>query len=127
MFNLSQRSKDHMAGVDPRLIEIAEKAIEITAIDFGIPDTGGKRTATQQNILFVNGRSKCDGYQKRSKHQDGKALDFFAYTNGKASWDIQDLPMVAAAFLQAASILGYKIKWGGLWEFKDMPHVELID
>ena len=135
MFFLSERSKSRMKGIDPRLIKIAEKAITITRVDFGIPATGGVRTAEEQYALYLDGNSKCDGYEKRSKHQPnpadglGKALDFYAISpkTGKASWNEYDLAMVAAAFLCAACILGYKLTWGGLWKFKDMPHTQLLE
>ena len=128
MFKLSNSSKQRREGVDPRLIEISDLALSISVVDFGHPADAGKRTAERQNKLFLTGKSKCDGYNKLSPHQSGKALDFYAFVNGKASWDTEHLAMVAAAFLQAASILGYKLKWGGLWKsFKDYPHVELVD
>lgn len=127
MFYFSQRSLSNMAGIDQRLISVAKHAIVISHIDFGIPQTGGVRTAATQFQLFQDGRSKADGYKKRSKHQDGEALDFFAYIDGKASWDHCHLSMVANAMLQAAVTLGIKIKWGGLFhDFIDMPHIELI-
>ncbi len=131
MFKLSKSSKQRREGVDHRLIEISDLAIQISIVDFGIPGDGGLRTAQRQNELFKEGKSKADGYDKKSNHQSdddgyGKALDFYAYVNGKASWETEHLAMVAAAFLQAASMLGYELKWGGLWKtFKDMPHVEL--
>lgn len=126
MYRLSKRSKKNSEGVDPRLIDIRDLAIQITAIDFGIPESGGVRTAEEQRILFEALKSKADGYNKLSYHQSGKALDFYAYVDGHASWDGKHLATVAAAFLQAASLLGYKLKWGGLWKsFKDMPHVQL--
>lgn len=126
MFKLSDSSKERREGVDPRLIEISDLAIQITVVDFGIPGDGGIRTAQRQNRLFLTGRSKADGYDDLSNHQSGEALDFYAYVDGKASWNTEHLAMVAAAFLQAASMLGYRLKWGGLWKnFKDMPHVEL--
>lgn len=128
MFTLSKKSKQRREGVDPRLIEISDLAIQITVIDFGHPADAGKRTAERQNELYLDGKSKADGYDKLSRHQSGKALDFYAFVDGKDSWDTEHLAMVAAAFLQAASILGYKLKWGGLWKsFKDYPHVELVD
>ena len=127
-FKLSERSKMNMTGVDPRLIKIAEMAIEITRIDFGIPSDGGLRTPERQNELFKAGKSKLDGINRKSEHQKGNALDFYAYVDGKASWEKEHLAQVAAAFLQSASILGYKLNWGGLWEsFLDMPHVQLMD
>jgi len=133
MFALSERSKQRREGVDHRLIEISDRAIEITVFDFGIPADGGVRTAQRQSELFKRGKSKADGYKNKSNHQPaedgyGKALDFYAYVDGKASWDLYHLAMVAAAFLQAASELGYELEWGGLWKnFRDMPHVQIID
>lgn len=127
-FALSNSSKRRREGIDPRLIEIDDLAIQITTVDFGHPAHSGLRTADEQKALFDNKKSKCDGYDKLSAHQKGKALDFYAYVDGRASWNKLHLSMVAAAYLQAASMLGYKLQWGGLWEnFKDYPHVQLID
>jgi len=139
MFALSNNSKIHREGIDPRLIEISDLAIQITLIDFGHGRDAGLRADERQNELFKAGKSKADGYEKRGKHQAaddglGKALDFYAFIDGKASWKHEHLAMVACAFLQAASILGYKIKWGGLWRSKvhdfygwDMPHIQLVE
>ena len=102
-------------------------AIQITKIDIGIPSTCGFRTAEKQNELFTDGKSKADGYNKKSYHQTGKALDFYAYVDGRASWEPHHLTYVATAFLQSASILGYKLEWGGLWNYLDMPHVQIKD
>ena len=138
-FVLSTRSKERRKGVDPRLIEIDDLAIQLTLIDYGHPEHAGKRSAEEQNGLFKAGKSKCDGYTKKSNHQYGKALDFYAFVDGKASWEYEHLAIVACAYFQAASILGYRIKWGGLWKRKspkyingipygwDAPHIELID
>jgi peptidoglycan L-alanyl-D-glutamate endopeptidase CwlK len=116
-----------MDGIDPRLVEICYRALEISPIDFGIPQYGGKRTAEEQKELQLDGKSKCDGFYKKSYHQTGKALDFYAYVDGKASWDEFHLTQVAAAFLQAASEQKVKLQWGGHWtSFKDMPHVQLV-
>jgi peptidoglycan L-alanyl-D-glutamate endopeptidase CwlK len=127
-YHLGTNSKKNREGVDTRLIEICDLAITLTTIDFGIPSTGGLRDDATQHSLYLNGKSKLDGYKKESKHQDGKALDFYAYVSGTASWDAHHLAVIAAAFLQAASILGYQLQWGGLWKsFKDYPHVQLLE
>ncbi len=127
-FKLSARSKNRRIGIDPRLIEISDLAITITNVDFGHPRYAGLRTTAQQRELFDAGLSGCDGTDKCSKHQDGKALDFYAYVDGKASWDEAHLTTVAAAFLQAASMLGYKLQWAGFWNNSwDKPHVQLVD
>lgn len=126
-FKLSNKSKQRREGIDPRLIEISDLAIKITKIDFGHPASAGYRSAKHQNKLYKDGKSKCDGYAKISRHQLGMALDFYAYVDGKASWDECDLSMVACAFFQAASILGHKLEWGGLWKnYTDMPHIQLV-
>lgn len=128
MFILGNKSKEHMEGVDPKFMPLVLRALQISKIDFGIPSTGGKRTKETQNDLFRLGKSKADGYIKVSKHQLGKALDFYAYVDGKASWEPEHLAQIACAFLQAAIELGVKIKWGGLFRsFTDMPHIQLIE
>ena len=82
------------------------------------------------------GLSKCDGFEIRSKHQDGSALDFYAFVNGKASWRPHHLSMVAGAIMATANrlydegMISIRLKWGG--EFGsdeldgwDMPHIEI--
>lgn len=126
MFQFSQTSLNRMMGVDPRLIGIAKRALEISKIDFGIPAHGGLRTAQEQKELFLQGVSKADGFEKPSYHQTGKALDVYAYVDGKASWHEEHLTHIAAAMLQAASQLGYRLEWGGFWKnFVDMPHFQI--
>jgi peptidoglycan L-alanyl-D-glutamate endopeptidase CwlK len=134
-FTLGPKSLTHRAGVDPRLIEIDDLAITISLIDFGHGPFSGLRTTSDQVYLHSTGASPyCDGVKVKSKHQLGLALDSYAYVDGKASWAPEHLAMVGAAQLQAASMLGYRVKWGGLWKKKtggiygwDMPHLELID
>ena len=135
MFKLSAASKKNREGADIRLIEISDLAIQISKIDFGIPGNGGLRSAETQNQLFKEELSKADGYENLSHHQTGEALDFYAYIDGSSSWRHDHLAMVASAFLQAASILGYRLNWGGLWSSNkttngipygwDMAHIEL--
>jgi peptidoglycan L-alanyl-D-glutamate endopeptidase CwlK len=126
MNRFSDASLNRMVGVNKKLVEIAHRALELSPIDFGIPQYGGMRSAEEQNNLFHQGKSKCDGYRVKSNHQTGNALDVFAYVDGKASWEREHLAIVACAMLQAANELGYKLEWGGLWaSFVDMPHFEL--
>lgn len=119
---------DNLKGIDRRLIDIAELAITLTNIDFGIPSTGGLRTTEDQAKLYEAGVSQADGVNNKSYHQSGKALDVYAYVEGKASWDKLHLALVATAMLQASAQLGYELKWGGLWKsWQDMPHFEIKD
>jgi peptidoglycan L-alanyl-D-glutamate endopeptidase CwlK len=138
-FRLSKSSLARRDGVDPRLIQIDDLAITLTLVDYGHPEFAGLRSAEDQKELHDRGASICDGTILKSLHQTGRALDFYAFVDGKASWDPAHLTMVAAAFLQAASILGYSLEWGGFWLGDnpitkdgisygwDMPHVELAE
>ncbi len=138
MFKLSKLSKHNREGVDDCLIKISDLAITTTLVDFGIPRDGGLRTAETQNRLFRSGSSLADGFEIKSMHQVGHALDFYAYVGGKASFEQPHLAMVATAFLQAAAQLKEPLLWGGLWKPRprlfvgniqygwDMCHVELI-
>lgn len=125
-----------MRGVHPDLITIFSEAIKNSPIDFGIPQYGGLRAAAEQNELFQKNLSECDGIINLSNHQSGNALDFYAYLNGKASWDKGHLSMVAAVIMATATRLKKEgkiqseINWGGAFgsdNFQgwDMPHVEI--
>ena len=132
MYTLSKNSLKALEGVDGRLQKVVRRALSMSKIDFGIPSTGGLRSDIQQNKLFLAGKSKADGYTHKSRHQPNlkgksEAVDFYAYVDGKASWEPEHLAQVAATLLQAAIELNIKIKWGGLFRsFTDMPHIELI-
>jgi len=127
-FQLGTNSILNLEGIDDRLIDIAELAITLTNTDFGIPSTGGLRTTEEQAKLFADNKSKADGVTHKSYHQSGKALDVYAYVDGKASWNKLHLTHIATAMLQASAQLGYELKWGGLWNsWQDMPHFELRD
>tara|TARA_B110000240_G_scaffold159192_1_gene177499 strand:+ start:689 stop:1081 length:393 start_codon:yes stop_codon:yes gene_type:complete len=127
-FELGKNSIKNMAGIDDRLIDIAELAITLSPIDFGIPSSGGLRSIEDQAALYTSGKSKCDGRTNKSYHQTGKAIDVYGYVDGKASWDTLHLTTIATAMLQASAQLGYELKWGGLWKsWQDMPHFELRD
>jgi len=128
MFKLGNNSIINLTGVDGRIVEIADLAITISRIDFGIPSTGGLRTTEDQAKLFADGVSKADGVNNKSYHQTGKAVDVYAYVDGKASWDKGHLSLIATSMLQAAAQLGYKLEWGGLWKsWQDYPHFEIKD
>tara|TARA_R110000765_G_scaffold296558_1_gene391692 strand:- start:546 stop:941 length:396 start_codon:yes stop_codon:yes gene_type:complete len=131
MYILGKKSLENLKGVNPILIEILERALEISSnrvdgVDFTIINTAGIRTPEEQNRLFKQGVSNADGYIKISKHQTGDALDVVPYVNGRASWDEKELLKVAICMLQASKELGYRLKWGGFWRtFKDLPHYQV--
>jgi len=128
MQKLSKRSIGRLKNIDPLLIVIIADAIKDSPYDFGIPQHGGLRTADEQNLLFQNLKSKCDGFKKKSYHQSGKAFDIFAYVDGKASWNKKYLEKIAR-HLQKVAENKYNIDldWGGDWRsWKDMPHFQML-
>ena len=146
MFEFSSRSLDRMDGVHDDLKIIFEEALEVSPIDFGIPEHGGVRTPEVQHELFLKGVSKCDGFSRLSNHQPrageyfGRALDVFAYVEGQASWDKVHLGVIAGVILSTAEnlrlrgLVNVSIKWGGTFGKKgksfhgwDYPHFEISD
>jgi len=135
-FVFGKNSLKNREGVHPDLIRVDDLAITLTLVDFGHGEYSGLRTAEDQNHLHKKGVSpNCDGFKVKSLHQSGRALDFHAHVEGRGSWKEDHLTMVACAYFQAASILGIKIKWGGLWKGGktrhgiqygwDCPHIQL--
>ena len=114
-FKLSKRSKDRLEGVDERLVQVVERAIELTDIDFGV--ICGLRTEEEQAELVASGASKT----MKSKHIDGHAVDLMAYTkDGRACWEISVYDNIAEAVRTAAIELEVPIRWGGAWTVSDI-------
>jgi peptidoglycan L-alanyl-D-glutamate endopeptidase CwlK len=138
-YQWGQTSLNRMKGVDERIIKVLFRAIRIASrkkdgVDMSIPQFGGLRTADEQNKLFENGFSKCDGYDKKSYHQSGKAIDVIPYVKGKNVYSMskkdQELYFhkVAVCMLQAATLEGVKLEWGGNWKgWLDRPHFSIRD
>lgn len=130
MYQFSSKSLERLSTVNPLLQDIMKEAIKVSPIDFGIPLYGGLRTAKQQNQLFKDGKSKCDGIKIKSYHQSGNAVDVYAYVNGHASWDDVHLGIIAGVVLSVADRKGVNLRWGGTFESNefhgwDKPHFEI--
>lgn len=126
-YKLSKRSLKRLNGVNSLLIAIAVDSIENSPYDFGIPQHGGKRTASEQYELYTRKVSRLDGYQKRSYHQTGNAFDIYGYIDGKATWEEKVLKEIADHIIKTAKAqYNVDLEWGGNWEsFKDMPHFQI--
>lgn len=142
-YKLSSSSRRNMKGVHPDLILIFEEALKVSPIDFGVPSDGGVRSSLKQKQLFDQGKSKCDGINTLSKHQIkpgqeyGEAIDFFAFVDGKASWEPCHLALIAgvimgtAARLRSEGRIKSRLYWGGqfgssTFQGWDYCHFELI-
>ena len=120
MFKLSNHSLDRLIGVNPALVEVVHRAIEITTVDFMV--TEGLRTAKRQRELFQRGATKT----LNSRHITGHAVDLAPWADGTVRWDWPLFYPIADAMKEAASALNVKIVWGGDWKtFPDGPHFEL--
>ena len=81
-FRLSERSLDKLEGVNPSLVAVAKRAIEITSVDFGV--TEGLRSEETQRKYVVAGKSQT----MTSKHLTGDAVDLVAYVEGSVAWEL---------------------------------------
>lgn len=120
MFSFSKRSLKELEGIHPDLRKVVDLAIKLTPVDFIITD--GLRTIEEQRKYVASGASKT----MKSRHLTGHAVDFVAYVNGKASYEMQYMKQIGAAFKKAGQQLEIPVEWGGDWKsFVDTPHVEL--
>ena len=108
-FKLSTRSKKRLEGINPELIEVVNKAITLTKVDFGV--TCGMRTVEEQEALVAKGASQT----MKSKHLEGRAVDLVAYIGPRVSWELNLYDDIADAMAEAASTYSVPIKWGAAW------------
>jgi peptidoglycan L-alanyl-D-glutamate endopeptidase CwlK len=121
-FKLGATSLKRLEGVNPDLVKIVKRAIEITTCDFAVIE--GLRTVEKQREYVDQGFSKT----MRSYHIVGRAVDLYPFYDGKTHVDAKPdkWQEVANAMLHAAAELKLKITWGGSWKsFVDKPHYQL--
>ena len=133
-FSLSKPSLSRLEGVDPRLIAVVERAIQITAVDFMVVE--GVRTLARQKQLYAQGRTAPGNvvtWTLKSKHIEGRAVDLLP-----APYDWKDpkgFDAVIRAMMEAAGELGVGVRSGADWNQNgrlrekgeaDSPHFELI-
>jgi peptidoglycan L-alanyl-D-glutamate endopeptidase CwlK len=139
-FVFGERSRRNLVGVHPKLIKVAERALELTAVDFFVNE--GVRTPARQKELYAQGRTKPGNkvtWTLNSNHfvnprtGFGHAIDVY-----KAPYDpnqsLSTGTEIAKAFLRAADELDIPIRWGRDWDRDgnfgergegDSPHFEL--
>jgi len=113
-FKLSTRSLGKLEGVDSSLIDVVERAIELTKVDFGV--IYGMRTLEEQEKLVAAGKSQT----MKSNHLVGRAVDLMAYVDGKGVWELNVYDDLCDAMKEAAEELGTPVKWGAAWSEGDI-------
>jgi peptidoglycan LD-endopeptidase CwlK len=114
MFKLSENSLSKLKGVDPKLVAVVKRAIQLTTVDFGVSE--GLRSVETQKKYVAAGKSQT----MKSKHIDGKAVDLVAYVEGAVSWELNLYDNIADAMAKAAKELGVPLKWGAAWTVTDI-------
>lgn len=121
-YRFSQASERALRGVNPRLVAVARRALEISQVDFRV--TEGLRSYRRQRQLYAAKATRT----LNSKHLTGRAIDVAAFVGGTIRWDWPLYVQIADAFRKAARELDTPITWGGSWRtLKDGPHFELQD
>lgn len=113
-FKLSKNSLNKLNGVDPRLVSVVQRAIEISKTDFGV--TEGLRSIATQKKYVAQGKSQT----MDSKHITGDAVDLVAYVGSKVSWELNLYDNIADAVKQAAIEKGVSVRWGAAWHINDI-------
>lgn len=108
-YSLSELSLNRLKGVNPNLVEVVKRAIEISGIDFRVSE--GLRTKERQAELVRQGASQT----MNSRHLTGNAVDLVAIVDGQVSWDFNHYYTIAQAIAQASTELGVTVRWGGAW------------
>ncbi|MGB5850230.1 MAG: M15 family metallopeptidase [Ignavibacteriaceae bacterium] len=136
MYQYSKSSLKKLESTHPDLQHLFKQVIKV--IDCTI--IYGLRTLEQQKDLYAQGRTRpgrivtnLDGIIKRSKHQDGLAVDVVPYP---IDWENRERFVYFAGVVKGiAGTMNIKIRWGGDWDgdnelsdqtWMDLPHFELI-
>ena len=113
MFKLSKRSTNNLLGIKPGLVNVVNRAIELTTVDFVVIE--GLRTATRQQELVKAGASQT----MNSKHLTGDAVDLAAWL-GTIRWEPSVYFPIAEAMRKAAIEANVSVRWGGAWQVRDI-------
>jgi len=131
-YKFGKRSKDKLSDVQPEVVELCNKALKYSTIDFSVID--GKRTTEQQRAMFDSGNSELNGTDGISDHQTGYAIDVIPVVKGNV-WDTEDLEVKAAwlevyrAFMRSGMKLGLNLEFGlgyNIGGGRDWPHISVV-
>jgi len=133
-YQFSARSLNNLKGVNPKLVAVVKRALELTTQDFVVIE--GLRSQARQDELWAQGRTKpgpiVTWTKDASTHGTGHAVDICPYP---VDWnDHKKFDAIAEAMFAAAAELGVRLRWGADWDMdgklrergeSDSPHFEL--
>lgn len=112
---LGAKSLAELEGVDPRLVKLVKRAIEICPQDFSVHD--GLRTEAEQTELVRRGASQTMNSMHRKQADGfGHAVDLVPFINGRVRWEWPPIYTIAAAMKFAAAEFNVQLRWGGCWQ-----------
>lgn len=115
---LSQVSLRNLAGVNPKLTKLVEKAIINSPIDFRV--TEGLRTLSRQRHLVQIGASQT----LDSRHLTGDAVDLVAWEGGpRWEWPLY-YPLVNHIRTIARNN-SISLRWGGAWDVTNFTYSKM--
>ena len=114
-YQFGKRSLQRLSGVNPNMVQVMKRAIEISSRDFTIIE--GIRSEVRQRELLKAGKSQT----MKSRHLTGDAIDLVPYP---VSWEWEDFYPVADAVIQACKDEDIALRWGGNWRVKDLREWE---
>jgi len=117
MYKLGARSLARLEGVNPDLVRVVKRAIELTKVDFAV--TEGLRTPERQRELFAKGASQV---KEGGTHVAGRAVDLVAFLGGRISWELNLYDDIADAMKAAALEVNVGLRWGAAWNVPDIRH-----
>ena len=80
-YKFGKRSLQRLSGVNPDMVQVMKRAIEISTKDFSIIE--GIRSEVRQRELFKSGKSQT----MKSRHITGDAIDLVPHP---VSWEWED-------------------------------------
>ncbi|HAS8353864.1 TPA: M15 family peptidase [Vibrio vulnificus] len=129
-FKFSQRSENNLRGVNPVLVQIIRRALELSEYDFAVIE--GLRTPEKQAEYVRKGNSQTSN----SRHLTGHAVDILpSAIKPGMDWEPKYFDPILQAIKTAADEQGVILRFGKNWQsdpslpgqtkFPDYPHVEI--
>jgi peptidoglycan LD-endopeptidase CwlK len=126
MNKFSQRSRDNLKQCHNDLRIVAEHAIQY--VDFTV--ICGYRGEHEQNKAYDDGFSKLRYPNSKHNKQPSEAFDFMPYPF--KGWDdiagfekIGHMMLAIAGILKQYGVIESDLSYGGDWDFKDYPHIQI--